>query len=98
MRGVAASAAPSYAWSAFTVSVPLSRRWPPTITPPPDRRHKWQMTSERERRRWFRCSACGKRRSVTSLVSVIGDEMAQMERSIKTEMNRMLFASAASAI
>lgn len=77
----------------IVVPIASARAWPEAITPPPDRRHRWRLTSE-GKRRWFRCDACGKRRSVTSLVSVLGDKLVKAERSMSDYLNAHLFGRA----
>lgn len=82
-----------FALSSYTVTVPFDRAAVRTehITPPPDRRHKWVLVSETDARRWFRCSACGKRRSVRSLVSLLGQRMEDASRALQDHMNVHLF-------
>lgn len=86
-----AAAAPQYNLSTMVVTIPQYTVWPTVVTPPPDRRHKWVLTSEGTKRRWFRCSACGRRRSVTALVSLIGARMVEAERATNDYLNAHLF-------
>lgn len=71
-----------YAWQPYSAAIVLRPETPEPTPPPPDRRHRWGMTSEQRDRRWFRCRACGKRRAVTLL-------LAQLEKKIKQARARL---------
>lgn len=85
------TAEPAFNLHTLTVPIPVSRSWPIIVTPPADRRHRWVLTSEGERRRWFRCSTCGRRRSVTVIASVIGAKMIEAQRGVTDYLNQHLF-------
>jgi len=72
-------------------TIKVDARWPLIVTPPHDARHKWRLTSETRDRRWFRCSACGKRKSQKHLIAMLASRMKEAERNMVDYLNADLW-------
>lgn len=90
----------SFDWKEYATTITVSPdtvNWPDPVTFPRDRRHRWTLTSERRdargfpSRRWFRCRACGKRKSLTLVISILGAKVEKARISLERQMARDLW-------